>query len=272
MSGKTVLVTGATDGIGRETALALARLGWSVVVHGRDAGRTAKAVKEIGDEAPGARVDSVVADFASLEAVRGMAGEVRTRFPDLDVLVNNAGLYMKSRHLSHDGHEMTFAVNHLAPFLLTNLLLDLLRRNTPARIVNVSSVAHMRARPDLDDLRADRRFDDYNAYAVSKLANVLFTYELAERLRGTGVTANVLHPGVIPTKLLRTGFGGMSGLTLREGAATSVYLAASPEVEGVSGRYFTACREASSSALSRDPELRRELWRISEILAPGEPP
>jgi NAD(P)-dependent dehydrogenase (short-subunit alcohol dehydrogenase family) len=245
-----ILVTGSSDGIGRETARQLASLGHEVIVHGRTQARAADAV-------PGAR--TWVCDFRSLEEVRSAAGQVPH---GLDVLVNNAGVYVQGRELTCDGYELTFQVNHLAPFLLTNLLLHSLADG--ARIVNVSSQVHSSGRMVWDDLMSDRGFSGYGAYAQSKLANVLFTRELARRQSRAAV--NALHPGVIGTKLLHGGFGGIGGGSMAQGAETPVYLATSPEVAGVTGRYFVRCRETQPAAQALDDEAARRLWEISAQL------
>ncbi len=187
-----------------------------------------------------------------------------SRFPRLDVLLHNAGVFMKELRLTVDGYETTFAVNHLAPFLLTHLLSGLLRQSAPARIVTVSSITHVNCPWDFDNLQGEKRYDGRNAYSLSKLANVLFTVEVAQRLHGSGVTATCLHPGVVATKLLRAGFGGMSAASTDRGAETSVYLAVSPEVEGVTGKYFMNKREAEPSPLVRDVTIRTRLWELSE--------
>ena len=264
MKDKIVLVTGATDGIGKQTALELAQLGARVLAHGRSAERCRAVVEEI-KQRTGNEADYLVADFASLQQVRAMAAEVKAKHDRLRVLVHNAGVLMRERRLTGDGLETTFAVNHLAPFLLTHLLLDLLKASAPARIVVVSSGTHQSAKVDFGNLQGEKRYDGYAAYALSKLGNVLFAYELAERLAGTGVTVNCLHPGVIATKLLRAGWGGR-GNGLAEGAETLVYLASSPEVENVTGKYFVRKRETPSSPASHDEKLRKEFWKVSERL------
>ena len=200
------------------------------------------------------------------EQVRQMAAQVQERFPRLDVLVNNAGVFMKRRQLTPQGLEYTLVINHLAHFLLTHLLLDLLKHSAPARILNVSSNTHQWVTDvDFDNLQGERHYDGDDAYALSKLANIWFTVELAERLQGSGVTVNALHPGVINTKLLRTGFVA-PGAEVSEGAETSVYLACAPQVEGVSGAYFVQKQRSGTSALSRDRELRQRFWQVSAAL------
>ena len=272
MSGKICLVTGATSGIGKETALRLAMLGATVIIVARDAARGAAARDEIRRYVPLARVDILIADLSSMAQVRRLAGEVLARYDRLDVLVNNAGVIMMRRQLTADGLETTFATNHLGPFLLTNLLRELLARSAPARVVTVSSAAHKQIRTiPWDDLRTGYR----QAYPLSKLLNVLFTAELARRLAGTGVTANCLHPGFVRTAIGRdvTGvLGAAVRLVLRfqpgpvTGARTSVYLASSPEVDEVTGGYFVKCKPAQPSALARDAHAAGRLWTLSEEL------
>ena len=266
VEGAVVLVTGSTDGIGKETARRLARMGASVLVHGRSRERAEEAVFELRGETGDEELGLVVGDLSSMEEVRGMAGQVREAGRGrLDVLINNAGVVAEGRTKTEDGHELTFAVNHLAPFLLTNLLLDELKGSAPSRVITVSSELHERARMNFDDPGLESDWGPRKAYNQSKLANVLFTYELARRLGGTGVTANALHPGVVGTKLLRQGFGARGSSTT--GAAEAlVYLATSPEVEGVTGRYFRKGREAESSSASRDEAAQRKLWELSERL------
>jgi NAD(P)-dependent dehydrogenase (short-subunit alcohol dehydrogenase family) len=243
MEGKVVLVTGSTDGIGQWTAQELARKGARVLVHGRSREKAERACEQIRQATGSTRVEPVLADLSEMEAVRGLARQVEERTDVLHALVHNAGVFMHERRLTPDGFETTFAVNHLAPFLLTHLLKPLLEKGAPSRVVVVASIAHQRGRIDFDNLQGERGFSGYGAYAASKLANVLYAEELAERWAPLRITANSLHPGVISTKLLKEGFGS-TGDTVEEGARTSVYLASSPEVEGVSGRYFVKCREA----------------------------
>lgn len=266
LDSRVILITGATDGIGRATARELARAGARVLIHGRTEASAAAAREEIAAATGNTRLGAVGADLSSMAAVRELAARIRREERALHVLLHNAGVYMHERTLTPDGLETTFAVNHLAPFLLTLELLDLLRSSVPARVITVSSVAHQRARFDAGNLQGERRFDAYDAYALSKLANILFTYELAERLSGSGVTATCLHPGVIGTKLLKAGFPDLQGGTVEEGAATSVFLAADPAAASATGAYFIGAKAQKSSPASRDPKLRRELWTISERL------
>lgn len=259
---KVVLVTGATDGIGRQAALALAALGHTVLVHGRNPER----VREMEEEARAAGSEQArgfVADFASLKSVRALADELEQWAPRLQVLVNNAGVMMNERRITPDGHETTWQVNYLAPFLLTLRLVPLLERSAPARILNVSSMVHQSGELDFDDLEATRRYSGYGAYAQSKLALILFTRELAARLEGRGVSVNAMHPGVVATKLLHVAFGGMGGLSPDRAARSVVQLAVGAEVEGLTGRYFVHARESRPSATAQDPQLQRRLWEVS---------
>lgn len=272
MRGKVCMVTGASSGIGKETAKALAQMGATVVMVGKNSERGEAAQKEILTQVPNASVALMTVDFSSLEAVRDLVSEFKSRHQRLHVLVNNAGTIPAKREVSADGFEMQFAVNHLAPFLLTNLLLDVIKLSAPARIVNTSSGIHNRGKIDFDDLQAERGYSLFGAYGRSKLANVLFTYELAQRLKGTGVTANCFTPGMTKTDLGRH-IRGPSGFFFRhmgksqeEGARTAVYLASSPEVEGVTGKYFSNCREKESSNSSHDQALAKRLWEMSERL------
>jgi NAD(P)-dependent dehydrogenase (short-subunit alcohol dehydrogenase family) len=272
MAGRTVLVTGGTGGIGKATAAGLARLGARVAITGRDRRRAEAAAAEIR-AAGGPAVDVFVADMSSQAEVRRLASEVRDRLPGLDVLVNNVGGFWNSRHVTADGLEHTFALNHLAPFLLTHLLLDRLEENAPARVVTVSSGAQSMGRIDFDDLQGERAYSGQRAYNQSKLANVLFAYELARRLEGSGVTSNVLHPGVV-----RTAFGAEDPGTVQrvlvplarlfmktpeQGAATSIHLASAPDLEHVSGQYFANSLPKRSSARSYDEAVAARLWDVS---------
>jgi NAD(P)-dependent dehydrogenase (short-subunit alcohol dehydrogenase family) len=280
MQGRTVVVTGGNSGIGFETAAALAGMGAQVVVTARNADKGRAAVAAIGQRLGGhAQLQLVVFDLADLSSVRRGAAEILEQAPKLDVLVNNAGLVLSERAETVDGLEATFATNHLGPFLLTNLLLDRIRASSPARIVNVASTAHNTARKGIrfDDLQSEKRYATMRVYGHSKLANILFTLELARRLEGTRVTANSLHPGTV-----RTGYGadgdarGLLAFGIKisspfflspaKGARTSVYLASDPEVAGVSGEYFVKCKPKQPKPWARDQDASRRLWRVSDQL------
>jgi NAD(P)-dependent dehydrogenase (short-subunit alcohol dehydrogenase family) len=268
MIGKVVLVTGATSGIGRQTAIQLARRGATVIVHGRKPKRVAAAAEDVRAAAPaGTPVLSAVADLSSQRQVRELADQVLQLAPRLDVLINNAGVIVHRRRLTEDGLEYTFAVDHLAPFLLTSLLLDRLVASAPARVITVSSTVHRSGLLDFDDLQGERHFRGGASYAAAKLANVLFAFELAERLQGRGVTSNALHPGAVNTRLLRHGWLAPFGAPPSLGARTSVYLASAPELEGVSGAYFHGHRRLTPSAAAYDTELRSRLWNESARLS-----
>ncbi len=272
LEGRVCVVTGATAGLGKETALGLARMGATVVIVARDAAKSARTVEEIEQDVPSAKVDVVLADFASLTAVRAAAAEIGKRYRAIHVLVNNAGVANKHRTVTVDGYEQIFAVNHLAPFLFTRELLPLLRAGAPSRIVNVASVAERNNPIDFDDLQSERNYGGFRAYGKSKLANVLFTYELAERLAGTGVTANCLHPGAVATDMLKKipwllyALISPFLLTPAQGAVTQLFLASSPQVEGVSGGYYVKSTAARSSSRSYDLGARKRLWDVSESL------
>src|SRR5438876_2505679 len=276
MAGKIVLITGGTGGIGKATAIGLARLGARVGITGRDLARAEQAATEMRAASGNPTVDGFAADLSSQAEVRRLAVAVLATYSRLDVLVNNVGGFWAHRHPTADGLEHTFALNHLAAFLLTNLLLDRLKASAPARIVTVSSDAHMAGHIDFDDLQAEQKYAGQRAYNASKLANVMFTYELARRLHGSGVTATVLHPGVV-----RTAFGAedqatfftiLSPLirpflkTTAQGAATSIYLASSPQENGVSGVYFSNSRAKKSSESSYNSAAAHHLWEISTDL------
>jgi NAD(P)-dependent dehydrogenase (short-subunit alcohol dehydrogenase family) len=275
MNGKVCVVTGATSGIGEVTARVLAERGATVVMVCRDRAKAERVRDGIRARTPGERVNVVLADLASFADIRRAAAEIDTRWSSVDVLVNNAGAVHMTRETTRDGVEATFGVNHLAPFLLTNLLLPKLRASAPARIVNVSSRAHRGAVTlDLSDPEGKRFYNGWLAYSRSKLCNILFTNELARRLEGTGVTANALHPGVITTGFGRNQLGFLNlGVriaapfmkTPEQGARTSIYLATSPEVAGVTGRYFDSdTSETRPTRVARDQALARRLWELSE--------
>jgi NAD(P)-dependent dehydrogenase (short-subunit alcohol dehydrogenase family) len=262
MKNKTILITGSTDGIGKQTAIDLAEMGATVIVHGRNMEKTITTAEEISEITGNRAVDYFVADFSSLKAVRKLSEDIHKKYNSLDVQINNAGIYQHHRELSEEGFEMTFAVNHLAHFLLTKLLLDLIRKTKGGRILNVSSMAQA-SDIDFENLQGEKHFDGYSAYSLSKLCNVLFTYQAAQKWRDDGLTINCLHPGVIRTKLLRTGWG-LGGQPVEMGSKTSVYLATSPDVEGISGKYFSNSRQVQSAGISYDTAIQKRLWEISE--------
>ncbi len=276
LSGKICLVTGATSGIGEVTARRLAGMGAAVTIVGRSAERAASTAARI-KAATGATVEILIADLSSQTEVRRLADAFLARHNRLDVLINNAGALFNRRLESVDGIEMTWALNHMSYFLLTNLLLGALQAATPSRIVNVASDAHRGAQINFDDPQFKTNYSGWRAYGQSKLANILFTVELARRLDGTGVTANVLHPGFVASNFGKNN-GGLFGILIglaqkvtaistEAGAATSIYLASSPEVTGVSGQYFEKCRAVTPSAEAQDRATAARLWQLSEALA-----
>ncbi|MDQ6703011.1 MAG: SDR family oxidoreductase [Pseudomonadota bacterium] len=272
MQGKICLVTGATLGIGKETALGLARKCAKVVIVGRDEARARATRSAIVAAFGNAQVDFLVADLSSQAEVRRLAEEFKRKYSRLDVLLNNAGAIFTKREITVDGFERTWALNHLAEFLLTQLLLDTLEASAPARIVNVASAAHTSGTIAFDNLQGEKKYSGISAYNQSKLANILFTFALARRLAGKGVIASCLHPGVVATGFGRNTPGLIKTLvslarpflmTPEKGAGTSIYLASSPEVANVSGKYFAKCRPIASSKLSNDVALQEKLWELS---------
>jgi NAD(P)-dependent dehydrogenase (short-subunit alcohol dehydrogenase family) len=279
MTGKTVIITGGNSGIGKAAAVELARAGARVVITARNEQRGTAAVADIARASGSDAVELSLFDLADLSSVRAGAADLLERCPRIDVLLNNAGLILSERTLSADGYEATFAINHLGPFLLTDLLRPRLIGSAPARVVNVASTAHNFARRgmEFDDLMAERSYRQMRVYGRSKLANILFTDELARRLAGTGVTANSLHPGSVATGYAQDGdtsgfmawgtkLYGHFSLTPEQGARTSVYLCSSPDVEGVTGTYFAKCRPKTPSANARDEAAAARLWAVSEEL------
>ncbi|MGE0129633.1 MAG: SDR family oxidoreductase [Blastocatellales bacterium] len=273
MNNKICLVTGANSGIGKVTAKALAAGGATVIMvcRNREKGEAARA--EIVNETRNENVDLMIADFSELNQIRRLAAEVKSKYPRLSALVNNAGAYNSGRTLTADGYETTFAVNHLGYFMLTVELLGLLKSSAPARVVNVASEAHRGSRINFDDLNLENGYSGWRAYGQSKLANIIFTYELARRLEGTGVTANCMHPGTVRTNIFSNVKGAL-GLVVRpltmfmrtpeKGADTIIWLASSPEVEGVTGKYFVDRKEKESNPQSHEREVAARLWEISE--------
>ncbi len=276
MKDKVCLITGATAGIGKAAAADLADRGATVALVGRDLEKTKATVEQIQAQTGNEEISFFIADLSSQQAIRKLAEDFKARFQRLDVLVNNAGSLMLTRQESVDGIEMTLALNHMSYFLLTNLLLDALKSSAPSRIVNVASDAHQNAHLDFDDLQNQKAYGGYKAYGRSKLANLLFTYELARRLAGTGVTANGLHPGLVATNFMATNNGLRGrfynfflkriGRSVEEGARTIVYLASSNDVESVSGGYFMDEGLVDSSQASYDQDGSKRLWEESEAL------
>ncbi|MEW6126458.1 MAG: SDR family oxidoreductase [Acidobacteriota bacterium] len=272
MNGKRCLITGASAGIGKVTARSLAEQGAQLVMVCRDRSKGEAALGEIKTQSGNSNIELLIADLSSLSAIRRLADEFKAKYNRLDVLINNAGVYIPKRALTVDGYETTFAVNHLAYFLLTNLLLDVLRASAPSRIVSVASEAHKYGKVEFDNLQGEREYKGVAAYSNSKLENILFTRELARRIAGTGVTANSLHPGAVATSIFRNTPKPLEWLiklftmSPEKGAQTSVYLASSSEVEGVSGKYFEKKKEKYPSRAAQDDELAKKLWEVSERL------
>ena len=275
MNGKVVLITGGTSGIGKAAAKALAAMGAEVVVTGRNSERGEAALEEIRRYAGSEKVSLMLADLAVQSEVRRLAEEFVNGHDRLDVLVNNAGVILAERTETPDGLEATLAINHLAPFLLTNLLLDLLAKSAPSRVITVSSEARRRAKIDFDDLQSEKRYTAFGVYGMTKLANILFTYELAERLRGTGVVANCVHPGAVSTSFGQNNRGPMTLLfralkpfmrSPEQGADTIIYLAITPEAAWMSGKYLADRKVVSSAEDPHDVMGQKRLWEESEKL------
>ena len=267
MTRPVILVTGSTDGIGKATAIELASQGAEVILHGRKVGKGHTVQRELEEKTGGEKPDLVIADFSDRDQILQMALDISQRYSRLDVLINNAGTFEKIQRRTKTGVEMTFAVNFLAPFFLTNKLLPLMQKSAPSRIVSVASSAHEDVdRFDWDNLQGERHYDPWDTYARSKFADIVFTYLLAQNIDGSGVTANCLHPGVVNTKMLRSAFPKMPGVPPEQGALTSVYLAVSPDVAGVSGQYFDNVRPVRSSALTYDRPVQERLWKMAEDL------
>jgi NAD(P)-dependent dehydrogenase (short-subunit alcohol dehydrogenase family) len=272
LSNKKMLVTGATNGVGKAAALILAKQNAHLILVGRNQAKTEETVRQIQVESGNQRVDYLVADLSVQAEVRRLAAEYRHRYDTLHVLVNNAGAIFMQRKFSQDGLEMTFALNHLAYFTLTSLLLDLMIASAPARIINVTSNAHFGARANYANLNNGFIFNGWRAYSLSKLMNVHFTYELARRLEGSQLTVNCLHPGFVATNFGKNNPGiiksifslaHLVAITPEKGAETIIYLASSPEVEGVTGRYFYNKKDVRSSGPSYDEKAARRLWELS---------
>jgi len=275
MKNKICLVTGGTDGIGKATARGLAKLGATVVIVGRNTGKASHVVDEIRCATQNPHIEAISADLSSLKQVRNLAKNFKAHYKRLDVLVNNAGLVTHERELSEDGFELMFAVNYLAPFLLTNLLLDVVKESAPARIVNVASMSYKWGEIDFDDLQSEQDFDYRQAYYQTRLGMVLFTFALARRLEGSGVTANVLHPGIVKTNLSYNYMGNpvlrffeqLIAVSPQKGAETVLYLATSPEAEGITGEYFTKQRVQPATETARNEGVQERLWDASKALS-----
>ncbi|MFX0137807.1 MAG: SDR family oxidoreductase [Candidatus Hodarchaeota archaeon] len=270
IEGKICMITGANSGIGKATALGLAELGVSIIMVCRNRERGESAQQEIIEKTGNKNVDLLICDLSSQEQIHKLVSEFKEKYQDLHVLINNAGIVLSKRNLSVDGIEMNFAVNHLAPFLLTNLLIEILKKSAPSRIINVSSGVHRRASLDFDDIQGEnKKYGAFKNYGVSKLAITLFTYELSRKLEGTGVTVNAVHPGVVRSNLGRDlpafsrSFQKTFFKSPRKGAATSIYLASSPDVEGITGKYFVNKQPKRSSEESYNEEYAKRLWEIS---------
>ncbi len=258
---KTILITGATDGIGKQTALVLAEMGHEIILHGRNEVRGKDVLNFLQRQTKNENLHYVNADFTEFSEIDKLVENLKANFNKIDVLINNAGVFENHKVILPNGFERTFMVNHLAPFSLTLQLLGLIRNSGAGRIVNVSSMAQA-GTMDFDNLNGEKYFDGYNAYALSKLENVLFTYKLARELRNTGIKVNALHPGVISTKLLHAGWGS-GGASLDEGSKTSVFIATSESIKDKTGLYFVNSQERRSSAISYDKKIQDRLWEIS---------
>jgi NAD(P)-dependent dehydrogenase (short-subunit alcohol dehydrogenase family) len=279
MTDKIVLITGGSSGIGLATAEALAAKGAEIILVARSETKLKEAAQQIESKTGNKKIRYYVADFSSQKSIRSLAEKVKKDYQKIDVLINNAGGVFPDFKLSEDGLEMTIATNHFAYFLLTNLLLDLIKKSDYARIVNVASGSHYKGKIDTESFTKEKGYFILTAYAQSKLANVLFTAYLAEKLKGTQVTVNCLHPGFVKTdignkdtqwyaKLFWALASSIAGLSVENGAKTSVYLASSDEVKGVTGKYFDKCKEKEPAPLAKDEELQKDLWNISQLFCP----
>jgi NAD(P)-dependent dehydrogenase (short-subunit alcohol dehydrogenase family) len=274
MDGKIVMITGANSGIGKETARVLAERGATIIMISRNKERGEVALKELKEKTGSDKIELILADLTEPDMIRDAVDKFKEKYDHLDVLINNAGLTLNEREITSVGYEKTFASNHLGHFLLTQLLLDTLKQSKPSRIVNVSSAVHTTANLKFNDINQKKHYRGYLAYANSKLANLLFTYELARRLEGTGVTVNALHPGFVRTNFGKGGrnwllkalfaFARIFAISVEKGAKTSIYLASSPDVESITGKYFIKCKPVSSSNASNDLEAQKRLWELSE--------
>ncbi len=261
---KTILITGSTSGIGKATALKLVESGEEVIIHGRNQEKAMATVEEIKQEVKNAKIHAVYGDIRFLKDIKSLVEQVKERIDKLDILINNAGVFKPKRTITGDGLEETFAVNYVAPFIITNELIDLLKRAPSARIINVASEVHSN-HPDFDDLQHEKDYSGTKAYSLSKTCLIMFTYLLAEKLKGTDITVNTLHPGVINTKLLDLAYGHV-GVSTDIGAKNLIYLATSPDLEGITGNYFNNSRMSTSKSITYDKDLQRKLWKKTETL------
>lgn len=263
------MITGANSGIGKATAIGLAKMGATIVMVGRDKNRCEEAQKEIIEKTGNKNIDILICDLSSQQEIHNLVDKFNQKYQNLHILINNAGIVLKKRTSNIDGLEVNFAVNYLAPFLLTNLLLNVLKKSAPSRVINVSSGVHKRASLDFDDLQSEKKYSSFGTYGKSKLALLLFTYELSRRLKDSGITVNALHPGVVKTNLGRDQpafsrwFQNTFFKSPERGAETSIYLASSPEVEGITGKYFINKTPAKSSEESYNEVNAKKLWEIS---------
>jgi NAD(P)-dependent dehydrogenase (short-subunit alcohol dehydrogenase family) len=280
MTGKICLITGGNSGIGKATAVGLAKMGATVVIVSRNKGKGETALTDIIAKSGNKNVELILADMSSQDSIHKLAEEFKARYENLHLLINNAGVYLTKRAATEDGLESTFAVNYLGPFLLTSLLLDILKASAPSRIVNVTSDAHNGANLNFEDLQGEKRFSGWQAYGRSKLAMILFTHELAKKLEGTGVTVNSAHPGVVRTNFAKNNGGivmlgfrflGIFFISPESSAKRILYVATSGDLDGVTGKYFTKMHEVRSSPESYDDDAARRLWLVSEQLAKLSP-
>jgi NAD(P)-dependent dehydrogenase (short-subunit alcohol dehydrogenase family) len=282
MDDKIVMITGANSGIGKETARVLADRGATIIMICRNKERGETALRELKEKTGSDKIELYLADLTEPDTIHDVVDKFKENHSRLDVLINNAGLTINEREITSLGYERTFATNHLGHFLLTQLLLDILKQSKPSRIVNVSSAVHTTANLKFNDINQKKHYRGYLAYANSKLANLLFTYELARRLEETGVTVNALHPGFVRTNFGKGGrnwilkaifkFARIFAISVEKGAKTSIYLASSPEVEDVTGKYFVKCKPVRSSNASYDLEAQKRLWQLSEHVFKQEEP
>ncbi len=261
MKSKIVVITGSTDGIGKQTALDLAKMGARIIIHGRNPEKVHKIAEKIKEVTKNNEIDTVIADLADFDQIRNMSQILHEKYDHLDILINNAGMLAKRRIIDAKGIEKTFAVNYLAPFMLTNLLLDLLKTGKKSRIINVSSQVQAEI-IDFENLQGEKKFGAFKSYGISKSCLIMFSYELAEKLKKTKITVNCLHPGMIRTKMNFR----MLGKSISEGAKTSVYCASSPDLENVTGKYFNNSNSEKSAEITYDEQIRKKLWEISERL------